>query len=66
MRLSRIRPWRPATAEQGCRRLFTWDGLHGKIEVFDLLGRHLAALKADGERRKGPFAGRRIDAWWSD
>jgi Cytotoxic len=43
------------------KRLFTWDSLHGEIEVFDLLGRHVAVLNADGEWRKGPVSGRRID-----
>jgi hypothetical protein len=43
------------------KRLFTWDSLHGEIEVFDLLGRHIAVLNAAGEWRKGPVSGRRID-----
>ena len=44
------------------QRLFTWDSLHGEIEVFDLRGRHLGVLDAvTGEWRKGPIRGRRID-----
>jgi hypothetical protein len=39
-------------AKQGRqKRLFTWDSLHSDIEVFDLRGRHVAALNADGEWR---------------
>jgi hypothetical protein len=43
------------------KRLFTWDSLHGEIEVFDLLGRHAGVLNAAGEWQKGPIRGRRID-----
>jgi hypothetical protein len=44
------------------QRLFTWDSLHGEIEVFDTRGRHVAVLDAtSGEWRKGTVRGRRID-----
>ena len=52
------RRWRSRDGQ----RLFTWDSLHGEIEVFDLRGRHLGVLDAvTGEWRKGPIRGRRID-----
>jgi len=45
------------------KRLFTWDSLHGEIEVFDARGRHVAVLDAiSGDWRKGTRRGRRIDA----
>jgi hypothetical protein len=54
----RLRRWRSRDGQ----RLFTWDSLHGEIEVFDLRGRHLGVLDAvTGEWRKGPIRGRRID-----
>ena len=43
------------------KRLFTWDALHGEIEVFDLRGRHVGVLDVAGNWLKGPVAGRHID-----
>lgn len=44
------------------KRLYTWDSLHGEIEVFDKRGWHLGALDpVTGKRIKGPKKGRRID-----
>jgi hypothetical protein len=51
------RTWRSRNG----RRLYTWDSLHGEIEVFDLRGRHVGVLSADGQWRKGPVVGRWID-----
>jgi len=34
------------------KRYFSWDSLHGEIEVFDLNGKHLGALN--------PFTGQKI------
>jgi hypothetical protein len=42
-------------------RLYTWDALHGEIEVFDKRGRHIAALDAiTGTMIKPNRKGRRI------
>lgn len=44
------------------KRLYTWDYLHGEIEVFDKRGNHLGALDPEsGEYIKGPVRGRKID-----
>jgi hypothetical protein len=44
------------------KRIYTWDALHGEIEVFNARGRHLGALDAvTGVPVKGPVRGRRID-----
>lgn len=44
------------------KRLFTWDSLHGEIEVFATRGRRVAVLDAiSGDWRKGTVRGRRID-----
>ncbi|RKY05088.1 MAG: hypothetical protein DRP66_10935 [Planctomycetota bacterium] len=43
-------------------RFYTWDSLHGEIEVFDKKGFHLGALDAvSGQFIKLPVKGRRID-----
>ena len=43
-------------------RYFTWDSLHGEIEVFDKRGFHLGSLDAEtGEFLKQPVRGRKID-----
>jgi len=53
-----IRRWRNARGD----RLYTWDALHGEIEVFDKRGYHLGALDAkDGRLIKGAVRGRTID-----
>jgi putative cytotoxic protein len=44
------------------RRLYTWDSLHGEIEVFNRRGRHLGALDPfTGKLVKEAVPGRRID-----
>ena len=58
-KLSRSGPaiWRDATGT----RLYTWDGLHGEIEVFTMRGHHLGALDAvSGALIKRPVKGRRL------
>jgi hypothetical protein len=41
---------------------YTWDSLHGEIEVFNRRGRHMGALDAKtGEFKKNPVKGRKID-----
>jgi hypothetical protein len=47
---------------QGRRRLYTWDGLHGEVEVFNLRGKHLGAVDAiSGVFKKHAEPGRSID-----
>jgi hypothetical protein len=44
------------------KRLYTWDALHGEIEVFNARGRHLGALDATtGALIKDAVRGRKID-----
>jgi hypothetical protein len=44
------------------RRLYTWDSLHGEIEVWNARGRHLGSLDAvTGKLIKDAVRGRRID-----
>lgn len=43
-------------------RIFTWDGLHGEIEVFNKRGRHLGVIDpVHGRLIKPAVKGRRID-----
>jgi len=43
-------------------RYYTWDGMHGEIEVFDRNGFHLAALNAiTGIFKKPAVKGRKIN-----
>lgn len=43
-------------------RLYTWDSLHGEIEVFNKRGRHLGVIDpVHGNLIKDPVKGRRID-----
>lgn len=44
------------------KRYFTWDGLHGEIEVFNKQGYHMGSIDPTTElKRKGPVRGRRLD-----
>lgn len=43
------------------KRLYTWDSLHGEIEVFNIRGRHLGALNPEGVFIKDAVKGRKID-----
>lgn len=42
-------------------KYYTWDSLHGEIEVFNKRGHHLMVLDADGRKIKEAVRGRRID-----
>lgn len=43
-------------------RYYTWDSLHGEIEVFDKRGWHLGSLDAiSGTFIKNPVKGRKIN-----
>lgn len=43
-------------------RYYTWDELHGEIEVFNRRGKHIAVLDPDGKlTQKEPVSGRCID-----
>ncbi|MFT2010198.1 colicin E3/pyocin S6 family cytotoxin [Pontibacter sp. 13R65] len=43
------------------QRIYTWDSLHGEIEVFNKRGRHLGVKNIHGEFIKAPVKGRKID-----
>ncbi len=43
------------------KRLYTWDSLHGEIEMFNDRGRHLGVLDCNGMLIKDAVKGRRID-----
>ncbi|WP_186457188.1 colicin E3/pyocin S6 family cytotoxin [Nitrospirillum amazonense] len=51
--------WRSSDGEY----LYTWDGFHGEIEVFNKRGKHLDVLDAVTGRPngKGAMRGRRIN-----
>ena len=52
------RRWR----SDGGNRLYTWDALHGEVEVFNSRGAHLGALDPiTGNWVKPAVRGRRID-----
>lgn len=42
-------------------RLYTWDSLHGEIEVFNKRGRHLGVMDCKGNQIKDSVNGRSID-----
>lgn len=42
-------------------RIYTWDSLHGEIEVFNSRGRHLGVMDCDGNMIKEAVKGRKID-----
>ena len=44
------------------KRIYTWDSLHGEIEVFDRRGNHLGVIDAvHGHLIKDAVRGRKID-----
>ena len=43
------------------KRLYTWDSLHGEIEVYNKRGMHLAVLDPQGNFIKDAVKGRKID-----
>jgi hypothetical protein len=49
--------WRSEDSE----RLYTWDSLHGEIEVFNKRGRHMGVLNPEGVLIKPAVKGRKID-----
>lgn len=42
-------------------KIYTWDSLHGEIEVFNKRGLHLGALYPNGDFKKEAIKGRKID-----
>lgn len=42
------------------KKIYTWDSLHGEIEVFNKRGYHLGVLNINGDLIKEPVKGRRI------
>jgi len=51
------RRWRSADGE----RIYTWDGLHGEVEVFNKRGRHIAVYDCDENLIKPAVKSRKID-----
>lgn len=43
------------------KRLYTWDSLHGEIEIFNSRGAHLGVLNPEGEFIKSAKKGRKIN-----
>ncbi len=42
-------------------KYYTWDGLHGEIEVYNKQGLHIMVLDAYGTKIKDAVRGRRIN-----
>lgn len=42
-------------------KFYTWDGLHGEIEVFNKRGYHIMVLDPFGNKIKDAVKGRKID-----
>jgi len=42
-------------------RIYTWDSLHGEIEVFNKRGKHMGVLNPKGDFIKDAIKGRTID-----
>ncbi|MCA6363701.1 MAG: hypothetical protein IM638_11745 [Bacteroidetes bacterium] len=42
-------------------KLYTWDALHGEIEVFNKRGKHIAVLNSMGDLIKPAVKGRTIN-----
>ena len=49
----KIKRWR---SKDG-KRLYTWDSLHGEIEVYNLRGKHLAVYSPQGVQIKDALKG---------
>ena len=43
------------------KRIYTWDSLHGEIEMFNGRGKHLGVLNVDGDLIKDAVKGRKIN-----
>lgn len=57
-----VRNKRKIWRDRACTRFYTWDELHGEIEVFNNRGRHLGVLDGvSGVLIKGAVKGRKID-----
>jgi hypothetical protein len=65
--LDNFKVWRTVGGQKVWRndngsRFYTWDALHGEIEVFTVRGHHLGALDAvSGELTKQAVKGRKLD-----
>ncbi|MBP3942823.1 hypothetical protein J5U18_04475 [Sphingobacteriaceae bacterium WQ 2009] len=53
----KIKRWRSIDR----KKLFTWDALHGEIEVFNYRGAHLGVYDLTGVLIKNAVKGRKID-----
>jgi len=52
-----VKRWRSTDG----KRLYTWDALHGEIEVFNDRGKHLGVFDPKGNLIKGAVKGRTIN-----
>jgi hypothetical protein len=57
-----VRGGRKVWRSKDRQRYYTWDGLHGEVEVFNRRGYHLGALDPHtGELIKPAVKGRKLD-----
>jgi hypothetical protein len=57
-----VRGGRKVWSSRDRQRYYTWDGLHGEVEVFNRRGDHLGALDPHtGELIKSAVKGRKLD-----
>lgn len=49
--------WRNVSGDQ----YYTWDSLHGEVEVFNKRGRHLGVMNPAGEFVKTAIRGRKLN-----
>jgi len=49
--------WRNASGDQ----FYTWDTLHGEVEVFNKRGKHLGVMNPEGEFVKPAIRGRQLN-----
>ncbi len=43
------------------QRIYTWDGLHGEVEIYSRHGFHIGVVDCDGRYIGGSVKGRKID-----
>lgn len=48
-------------SSQDAKRLYTWDSMHGEIEVYNKRGKHLGVVDTNGDWIKEAVKGRTID-----
>lgn len=55
--VNRVKRWRDSNGD----RFYTWDSLHGEVEVFNKRGKHLGVMDPQGNFIKEAVKGRKID-----